>query len=185
FRMLAPLVLALLQQGQPAQQPQLPPSPVARIEVLPANPSVAAQDTLRLRARALDASGNVVPNATVRFIAAGGRFESVVEPDGLIISGATGQLPVTVVASVPGTRPVTERVEVAMVPGPAARIAFDVAPTRLVVGQQSHFKATAYSAHNDARADRIEWRSSAPRIVCVGNDGLVTALAAGTATLRA
>jgi len=184
--MLAPLVLALLQQGQPAQQQaQLPPSPVARIEVTPANPTVVAQDTLRLRARALDASGNVVPGATVRFIAAGARFEGAVNAEGLVTSGATGRLPVTVVASVPGTRPVTERVEVAMVPGPAARIAIERAPTRLVIGQQSHLRATAYSRHDDARADRIEWRSSAPRIVRVGSDGMLTALAAGTATIRA
>ncbi|MGZ8415217.1 MAG: hypothetical protein ACXW05_21010, partial [Gemmatirosa sp.] len=70
-------LLALLQQpaaGQPAT-PSAAPSPVARIVVSPADPVVAAMDTLRLTARALDAQGNPVPNVRLRFQAAGGWFE--------------------------------------------------------------------------------------------------------------
>ena len=103
--MLSVLLLAsLVQQGQAQpQQPALPPSPVARIEVTPANPTVFAQDTLRLRARALDANGNVVSAARIRFTGAGARFEGSVSDSGLITSGATGRLPVSVIATVPGT----------------------------------------------------------------------------------
>jgi hypothetical protein len=186
--MLSALLLAsLMQQGQqaPQQQAALPPSPVARIEVTPANPTVFAQDTLRLRARALDANGNVVPNAVIRFAGAGARFEGSVSDSGLITSGATGRLPVTVLATVPGTAPKTQRVEIAMVPGPAARIAFTKAPTRLVPGQRVHLKGTAYSRHNDARADRLTWRSSAPQVATVGADGMLTAVAPGTAIISA
>lgn len=185
--MLAPLLLAsLVQQGQaPTPQPALPPSPVARIEVTPANPTVFAQDTLRLRARALDANGNVVSTATIRFVGAGARFEGSVSDSGLITSGATGRLPVTVVATVPGTAPRTQRVEVAMVAGPAARVEIAKAPTRLVVGQRVHLKGTAYSRHNDARADRLTWRSSAPQVVTVASDGMLTAAGAGTAIVTA
>src|SRR5690606_37376031 len=104
--MVAALLLAsLVQQGQTPQQAPLPASPVARIEVTPASPSVAAQDTVRLSARALDAAGRPVENATIRFVAAGARFEGTVAEDGLITSGAPGRLPVTVIATVPGTRP--------------------------------------------------------------------------------
>lgn len=185
--MFAPLLLAaLVQQGQvPQQQASLPTSPVARIEVTPAKPVVIAQDSLQLRARALDASGNPVANATIRFTAGGAFFEGQVSPDGMVVSGATGTLPVTVVASVPGTRPATEIIEVAMVPGPAARVDIASAPQRMVVGQRQHLKATSWSAHGDQRGDVITWRSSAPNVVRVSNDGVITAVAAGTATITA
>ncbi|MDQ3521209.1 MAG: Ig-like domain-containing protein [Gemmatimonadota bacterium] len=186
--MATPFVLgALLLAAQlPAQQqPQLPPSPIQQIVVTPANPTVHAQDTLRLSARALDARGNPVANALIRFVPAGGRFEGSVEEDGLVRSGSTGRLPVTVVATVPGTAPVTRRVEVAMVAGPAARVEIGRAVERMVVGQNVHLIGTAYSRHEDQREDRITWRSSAPGIVRVGADGVMTAVAPGRATITA
>src|SRR5690606_38646308 len=180
--MIAALLLAsMFQQGQS----QLPQSPVVRIEVTPASPVVIAQDTLRLRARALDASGREVTDARIRFIAAGARFEGQVSPDGLITSGATGTMPVSVVATVAGTAPRVERLQVAMVPGPAAGIELESAPQKLVVGQRVHLKGTAYSRHGDPRDDRLEWRSSAPNVVRVSGDGMITAVAAGSAVVRA
>jgi hypothetical protein len=177
------LVAALLQV--PAPQQQLPPSPIQRIVVTPANPTVHAQDTLRLSARALDAAGEAVPNARIRFVPAGGRFEGIVEEDGLVRSGATGTLPVTVVATVPGTAPVLERVEVAMVPGPAARIELERALPKLVVGQRVQVLGTVLSGHGDRRDDRISWRSSAATVARIGADGLLTAVAPGRATVSA
>lgn len=181
------LVLAsVMQQGQtPPRQSALPPSPVARIVVTPASPSVVAQDSLRLSARALDAAGNPVPNAIIRFMGSGARFEGVVTGDGLVTSAATGRLPVTVIASVPGTAPKTERIEVAMVPGPAARIAIDQLPPTLVVGQQIALHGTAYSRHDDPREDRLTWRSSAPQIARAGSDGMLTAVSPGQAVITA
>lgn len=178
-------VAAMLQAAPQQQQPQLPPSPIARIAVTPAAPVIDAQDTLRLSARALDAAGRPVDGARIRFVPAGGRFEGTVEENGLVRSGATGTLPVTVVAVVPGTAPVTERVEVRMVPGPAARVEVERAPGTLVAGQTVHLVGHAYSRHGDRRDDRIVWRSSAPRVVRVDADGAVTAVAPGTATVSA
>ena len=112
-------------------------SPIARLDVSPANPTMIAQDTLRLTARALDAAGAAVPGVRFRFVqSSGARFEGRVDSTGLVRSGSTGTIPVTVVALVPGTRPVTKVVEVRMLPGPAARIAIDAAQPRLVRGQQ-------------------------------------------------
>lgn len=180
------LLAALAQQGQAASPQQgLPPSPIARIEVQPRNPAVVAQDTLRLTARALDSRGNVVPNAQVRFAGAGARFEGVVSGDGLVTSGATGRLPVTVIASVPGTAPKTERIEVAMVPGPAARIDITGAPARLATGQRMHLRAAVYSRHGDIRDDRVVWSSSAPGVVRVTPEGIMTAVGAGRAVVTA
>jgi hypothetical protein len=175
-------VVAVQQQPQPQQ---LPPSPIARIAVTPATPSVTAQDTLRLAAQALDAQGNPVPNARIMFVPAGGRFEGTVTPEGLVTAGATGRLPVTINATVPGTAPFRTTIHVDMVPGPAARVAIDGAVPKLVVGQRVHLDAASYSRHDDRRADRISWRSSAPAVAAVGTDGLVTAVAPGRAVITA
>ncbi|MEW5918866.1 MAG: hypothetical protein AB1762_20860, partial [Gemmatimonadota bacterium] len=101
------LVLFALQQAQPTQ-PAQPQSPIARLVVTPANPVMNAGDTLRLSAQALDADGRPVPNAVVRFRAAGGGFEAQVDTLGLVASGATGTVPVAVVAFVAGARPKIE-----------------------------------------------------------------------------
>ena len=163
-----------------------PASPVARLIVTPANPTVIAGDTLRLRAEARDASGNIVLGASIRFLAAGARFEGTVSDSGLVTSGSTGTLPVRVVALYPGARPIFETVQVRMVAGPAARI--DLAPSspKLVAGQRFRLSATSYSAGSDRRSgDRITWKSSAPAIVRVGTDGVLTAVAPGRARITA
>lgn len=161
-----------------------PPAPrAARLEVLPAEPMVTAEDTLRLRARVMDAQGQPVAGATIRFVAAGARFEGRVDADGLIHSGSTGTLPVTVVAQLPGQPTLTQRVEVRMVPGPAASITVAHAPTRLVPGQRVVFTPTVKSRAGDVRADVVSWQSSNAAVADVNADGLVRARAAGRATI--
>ena len=176
--MLLPLLVASLSlQSQPPK--------AATLEVSPAEPVVVAEDTLRLRARVLDANGQPVPGAVIRFIAAGGRFEGGVDPDGLVRSGSTGTMPVTIVAQMAGQPTITRRVEVRMVPGPAANIMLDAAPTRLVGGQRIVLVPTVKSAAGDVRNDRVQWSSSNPAVVAVNADGLVEAKSAGRAVLTA
>lgn len=185
--MFAPLVATLMATAVAVQPPvsgagQAGSKP-SRIAITPAQPVVIAEDTLRLSARVLDERGQPIPNARVRFIPAGGRFEGTVEQDGLVRSGSTGTLPVTVVAQVDGHPPVTERIEVKMVPGPAARIEVADTPARMAVGQRTRLAATSYSVAGDRRTDRVAWSSSAPTVVRVTDDGLATAVAAGRAVL--
>jgi hypothetical protein len=183
------LVLAALQAQTPGQQPaspQLAPSPIAKLVVTPAKPTMVARDTLRLSAQALDASGKPVDNVRFRYIqSSGARFEGRVDTTGLVRSGSTGTIPVTVVALVPGTRPVTEVVEVKMLPGPAAKVVIDAAPPKLVVGQQIMLAGTAFSAAGDQRGDKLAWKSSAPNVARVTSDGRLSAVAAGKATITA
>lgn len=182
------LALAVQQQpATPAPAAALAPSPIARI-VIASGPrmTIEAGDSVRISAEPRDADGKAVPNASLRFFAAGSaRFEGRVDSTGFVRSGSTGTIPVTVVASVPGTRPVIERLEVVMVPGPAARISVTPAVARLARGQRLRLSATAWSATGDARPDAVAWRSSAPRVVQVSGDGVVTALAPGRATVTA
>ncbi len=169
-----------------AQQPAVPPSsPVARIIVSPAQLHVAAGDTLRLRAEARDAAGNVVPGVEFRFAAAGARFEGSIDVTGLVTSGSTGTLPGAVTALVPGTAPVIERFIVQMVPGPATRIEIVPQVTRLATGQQLRISGRVLTKLDDKRDDRVIWSSSNTAAVRVSEAGLLTALRAGKARITA
>jgi len=180
------MIAVALMVAAAVQAPAQRPNPIARLDISPGRVvTVAAQDTLRLRAVALDAQGRPVPNATINFFGTNARFEAVVNPDGLVRSGATGTVTVSVVAFVEGSPPVTEQVEVRMVPGPAARVDVRPGTSTLVVGQRLRLEATSFSAAGDRRPDRAEWASSAPAVAAVRADGFVTGVAPGTATIRA
>jgi len=184
----AVLLLATLQQGVPQQAAPaaLAPSPIARLEVSPGTSlQMPAGDSLQLSVKALDADGQPVPDVSIRFFGAGGRFEGTVDSTGLIRSGSTGTLAVSVVARVTGTKPVIERVEVQMVPGPAASVTVAPMVTKLVAGQRLRLTATSYSKAGDERSDKIAWKSSAPAVVTVTEDGVVRAVAPGRATVTA
>ncbi len=181
---LAALVLQQPTAPQTPALPTVPASPIARIAFTPARPVVTKLDSLRLTAVALDSAGRPLPNATIRYFGrtyAEGRIDST----GMITSMNTGTLPVRIVATVPGTRSYVQTVEVPMLPGAASRV--EVAPgvTRLVTGQRMRFTARSWSALNDPRTDTVTWRSTAPAVLRVTPEGLVTAVAAGRATLVA
>jgi hypothetical protein len=176
---------ALQAPAQPPPASTLPPSPVARLLITPTQRTVIAGDTIRLRVQAVDSVGQPVPNAQIVFRKIGAYFEGEVDSTGLVTAGSPGVMPVGIAALVDGTRPVAERIELRMVPGPAARIELSPRVTKLAPGQRIRLEAESFSATGDARRDEIAWRSSAPAVVRVNNGGLVTAVAAGRATITA
>ena len=174
-------LLLLAQQGaQPASQPTAP-SPISRIVISPGTRTVRAGDTVRFSAQAYDASGAVLPNVSIRF---GGGGSGAIDSAGTVIASAIGKMPIVAVGTVPGAKPFVEHRELEIVPAPATRVDIRVAPTKLVVGQQARVEAVGYSAANDRAIDPIRWTSSAPGVVRAEN-GLITAVAAGRATLTA
>jgi uncharacterized protein YjdB len=80
---------------------------------------------------------------------------------------------------------VLEHVVVEVVPGPAAKILIDPRPAKLMSGQSFRVVASVLSAAGDARRDRVTWSSSAATIARVSNDGTITAVAPGRATITA
>ncbi|MCC7051949.1 MAG: Ig-like domain-containing protein [Gemmatimonadaceae bacterium] len=181
---IAPSVAAAQATTPPASP--VPAGPViASLQITPRERTMRARDTLRLQVKALDAQGKEVPGAVIRFNRAGGFFEGDVTPDGLIHSGSTGTLPVVVSATQLGQRPVTERLEIRMTPGPATRIAVTTPVATLALGQRMRYLATAFDAGNDRRDDRVLWTSSNPRVVQVTREGLASAVSAGSARLVA
>jgi hypothetical protein len=169
------LALAAMQQ-QPAAAPQ--------VIVTPATPVVVVRDSIRLRAHVVDSDGKPVPNARISFAPAGYSFEAEVDTTGLVQAGAVGTFPVTAVAFLGGNRVITKRVEVRIVPGPAARIATQPASARLLAGQRIHVRADVYAATDDKRDDRVAWSSSAPAVAQVSG-GEVRAVSPGRATITA
>jgi len=164
------------------QQPA--PSPVARIVVTPAEPVVVAGDSMLLRAQALDAGGRPVLGARVRCFGQG--FEGLADTSCIVRAGFRGTLPVRLVATVPDARPSRpELVYVRIVPPPASRIVISPGVTRLVTGQRLTLRPTVYAANGDTRDDPVTWRSNAPRLVSVQDDGRLTALAPGRARITA
>ncbi len=183
--MFAVLALAMLQTPAPSAT-QLPASPVAKIVITPGtNVTMAAQDTLRLVASAVDANGKPVPEARITFFGQGAYFEASVEPTGLVRSGSTGSFNVMATASVPGSRPVREMIKINMVAGPAARIAVSPKVETVIAGQRLRLDAKVFSKSGDQRTDGVTWTSSAPAIVTVRSGGLLDAKAAGTTRITA
>lgn len=172
------LLLAALLLQQPPQ--------IARIIVSPASRTVVAGDTLRLRAEARDAQGNVIPGVTFRYRLGGSaRFEGRVDSLGLVTASSTAVLPVTVTATLAGAAPKFEVIEIRTVPGPAARIAVTPASAKMVAGQRLRVTGRAFSATGDKRADRMTWKSANPRVATVNAAGLITAVGSGSTTITA
>ncbi len=174
----------LLTLQQPTQG--LPPSPVARIAVAPARPTVTAGDTLRLRGDAYDAAGRPVPNARILWFPASFNLEGAVDSSGLVRTGYPGRLVFSAVAVVPGTRPSAPvEVIVAVLPGVAARIAIAPMVSRLVAGQGVTLVAEVFAATGDRRQDPVRWASSAPGVAEVTAAGRLVARAAGGTRITA
>lgn len=182
----APLLLLAVQQQMPSDTAgSLPPSPVARVVVLPAVRTITAGDSMRLQAQALDSTGHPVPSAVIRYAMRGGQGEGRIDSTGEVIASSVGKLPLSVVALVPGSRPVIQFMDLRVVPAPASRIDVHTRVHTLVVGQQLRLDAAAFSPANDPARESVRWTSNAPGVATVGATGLVTGVAPGRAVLTA
>lgn len=176
------LPFALLQQ--PAAQAPAGPAPVAKVIVSPGKPTVAAGDSIKLVGSALDADGKPT-EARILYGLAGGFFEGAVGRDGWVKGGSPGTIVAVVSAVQPGKRPVVERVEIKVVAAASVKVAVTPTITALVAGQSVPLSAKGISQQGDAAAAPAAWRSANPRVARVGDDGVVTAVAAGRTTLTA
>jgi hypothetical protein len=173
------LSLALL---QPPAQPT--PAPVARVVVTPAQPTVAAGDSIQLVGRAVDASGQPT-TANLLYSQAGGRFEGTVDRAGWVRAGAPGTVVAVVSAVQPGKPPVVQRVEVRIVAAKPVRVAVEPTLRTLVVGQSVPLSAKGISQQGDAGVTPVSWRSANAAVARVSASGVVTAVATGKTTLTA
>src|SRR6185503_17340954 len=178
-----PIAVPAAAQEQAAST--LPPSPIARIEVTPRVRTVTAGDSVRLEARALDASGRPVSGARVFFSQRAGFAQGVIDSSGTLVASNVGKFPLAVTAIVPGTRPVIDStLEIVSLPGPATHLTVGMKTAKIVAGQDLRLTAVPFSKMNDRTRDRLEWSSSAPTVARVSEDGVVTGVGAGRATIK-
>ena len=108
-----------------------------RLVITPSTRSVVAGDSVQFSAQLVDESGKPVPDARVTWRSAGFPFEGRIDSTGKFVAGAVGTLPITAIAVVPGAKPIIQRLEIAMVPGPATQVDVSPRPTRLAIGQSN------------------------------------------------
>jgi len=157
-----------------AQQP-------SELRVRPAVDTLrAVEDTVRLSAQAFDANGNAVEDAEITWSSSD---VSIVKVDtaGLAEALGNGSAEITAVSGPAWTRAALTVVQ------EAAQIELSgVTDTLHAVGDTLRLSALAVDANGNVAVDAaFEWSSSDESVVTVDDDGLVTALAAGTANVRA
>lgn len=148
------------------------------VEVTPPEATAEVGQQVKFTAVAKDASGQVIPGTPSLWFAA--PFDLAGAEDGTVTVYEPGEVRV---GAVIGGK--TGYAKITVLPAPVASI--DMAKLHsLVPGASELLSATARNAQGDPQANaRINWMSENPSVVTVDAAGVVTALRAGQARLRA
>src|SRR2546428_7757814 len=144
------------------QQPAAPASfSVAKVEITPSVAEVEVGQRVQLSARAFDASGQPVRNATIEWFVASD--VGSVDSTGLVSGGYAGFARVAAVAGIPGQQ--GQKIEFALVrvvPEAAARIDVAPAPGRVMAGKRPAPTRAAHSKHRHPRPHLLSFCSGHP-----------------------
>src|SRR3981081_744025 len=160
--MLLPAFLSFVVLQQPAST-TAPQPQIAKVDVQPSGGEVPIGGKMKFTARALDASGQVVPGAEIGWFGGGGVGDvGAVASTCALIGGYAGYARVTAVGFVRGVQgsQVFGTALVHVLPEPPARIALDPRPGRLVAGSRLTVSAAAFCRHGDRRSDPVIFSSS-------------------------
>jgi uncharacterized protein YjdB len=162
-------------------QPSPDPSPVvASVRLSPGALSLAVGESGLLTARALDASGRMLPDRAASWSVADASVASVTQ-DGRVRALAPGIT--DIVARIDGRR---ASVSVTVSAEAVASVTVNPATVELDPGGTSTLSATVVGVRGSSLAGRaLEWRSSNPAVATVSPDGVVTAQSTGTAAVSA
>ena len=162
------------------------PVPVASVAVAPASPTVQVGGSIQFTAATRDASGNTLSgrlttwsssNTAAATIDASGRASALAAGTTNIVAtseGITGQTSMTVTTTPPPP------------PAPVASVSVTLASSNLTIGQTTQATAVTKDASGHVLTGRsISWSSSNSAVASVNANGLVSALAQGTATITA
>ena len=152
----------------------------AAVSVSPtADTLVALGDVVRLTAEATDANGNLVVNAEFSW-ASGDTAVATVDEDGLVTAVDNGTATITATAGeVSGSAVLTVAQEV-------TSVTVLPATDTLSVGNTLQLTAEATDANGNPVVDaEFSWESGDAAVATVDEDGLVTAVGSGTATITA
>jgi uncharacterized protein YjdB len=150
------------------------PVPVASVGVSPASASVVVGGTVPLTATPQDANGNPLSGRTVMWSSSNPLVASV-NASGLVTGVANGSANVVATSEGQGGMATIDVTKL-----PASSVT--VSPIAASVQVGATLRLTATLKQNDGV---LTWSSSAPAVATVDGSGLVTAVAAGAATITA
>lgn len=156
------------------------PTPVATVRLSLTSRAMTVGQTFQLVAELLDGSGRVLSGRPVSWMSSDASVATVTDA-GMVTALGAGAAIIT--ASSEGKSAVAT-ITVSLVPVAAV----DVTPvtSNLVVGQTSRLSARLRDASGSTLTGRmITWSSNGSSVATVSSDGLVTAIATGTATITA
>jgi uncharacterized protein YjdB len=163
-----------------------PPNPVVTtVTVSPASASVAVGATSALQATAKDQNGNAMTGQTVTW-STSNAAAATVSSTGVVAGIAAGSATITATSSgVSGTSAITVTVGP---PPPPVVTTVTVAPTSasLVAGATTTLQATVKDQNGNAMTGQtVTWSTSNATAATVNPNGVVTGVAAGSATITA
>lgn len=180
-RVLVPLLIAaefLACSGSVADSVAPPSSPPAQIAISPNSPAVAVGSQLALQAQVHDASGQLVPGATV-FWSSNDTTIVAVSSAGVVTGNSVGT---TQIAASSGGQSAV--VPVTVVPIAVASVAIAPSSATITVGGSVVLQGIAYDAGGSTLAGRsVVWATSAPQVATVDQNGKVSGVTAGKANI--
>jgi uncharacterized protein YjdB len=155
-------------------------APVATVSVQPTTASVAVGQTTTLVATTRDANGNTLTGRTVTWTTSASGVATV-STSGVVTGLAPGTATITATSEgKTGTATVT------VTPPPVATVTVaPLTPTVVVGGTVTLTATTKDAAGNTLTGRTVTWTTSASSIATVSTSGVVTGVAAGTATITA
>lgn len=157
-------------------------SPVATVSVSLSPTSVVSKQTSQATVVLKDAQGNALTGRTVGY-SSSNTSVAVVSSSGTVTGVATGQATITATSEgKSGSAVLSVTSGIVLV----ASVELTASVTTLTQGQSTQVKAVTLDAQGNVLTGRdLTWKSSNPGAATVSTDGLVTAVAAGNATITA
>jgi uncharacterized protein YjdB len=154
--------------------------PVASVTVTPASSNLTVSATAQLTATLRDSAGNVLTGRAVSWVTNNAGVATV-SASGLVRAVAAGLATITATSGgISGTAAVT------VTNAPVASVTISPAPASILVGSTVQLTATPQDAGGNPLTGRVvTWSSNNTAVATVSNSGLVTGVAAGSATVTA
>ena len=180
-RKIGTVLIAASSRGRDAfAQITVNPIPVASIRLSTTNRALMVGQTFQLEAEALDGSGNELAGRPITWSSSDESIATV-NSSGMVTALAPGAAIIT--ASSEG-RSAVATVTISLVPVVSVTVTPDNAT--LVVGQTTEFAATLKDETGSVLNGRaVTWSTNRAQVATVTSEGLVTAIATGTATITA